>query len=221
MNTPQDPIPHDHVRPRKDFGRRAAEVEFAAGERKSVEQALPDRSALPGKPPTGQATDHSGTSPRTQVGVMPRSSFARVRLAVEGKHIDVLGSSLHEGPDVRPQSLYATSFVEVRAGDLLLTAVAVVDPGVQYSTSAQHGEGVTKGHRVTVLPRYDLVVKVPLSEPLPLDTKVTIALYEARTPVSIDNLDRRRISGRHAPAGLQRVATSRGMTLGALVRPPK
>jgi hypothetical protein len=114
--------------------------------------------------------------------------YVRVRLRVTGDQVTVMGAKAVEGPLVETKLQGALAY-EVTLGSKRLAAGAIPDVGEQRSFPDPKGKGEMAGHHVTVLPTYDVNVRVPKAQltaaALP---RVEIALYRMKEPLQLERL---------------------------------
>lgn len=86
-----------------------------------------------------------------------------LRLKVEGKSITVLDSAPVEAPANLPDELRGTAFLEVRSGNELLAARALVDPGLDVGIPYTGSGEPFRGHRIMEAKAYETFILVDLA----------------------------------------------------------
>ena len=122
----------------------------------SVEQKVERGKALPMMRPIADDGQSAG----------PRSLWLRLR--VEGKTITVLDSEPVDAGFDRPAELRGTAFLEVRLGNELLAARALVDPGIAVGIPDYNSGEPFRGHRVMEMTSYETFIRVDLDRLLEL-----------------------------------------------------
>jgi hypothetical protein len=173
--------------------RAAAETERSAGPRKEI--------PLPMENPA--VTDQT------------KDASLRLRLLVEGERIRVLDAIVVDVPAPQEPRIRGTSFLEVRAGDDVLTVQPLVDPGVEIGIPDPTDKTEFRGHREVEVPSYEVTVRVPLEAVEAVEAGVApggdtrpfeITVYQATENLEIDPA--RFDTTRRARGRLARVATT-------------
>lgn len=139
----------------------------------------------------------------------------RLRLLVEGERIRVLDAIVVAVPAPQEPRIRGTSFLEVRAGDDVLTVQPLVDPGLEIGIPDPADTTGFRGHREVEVPSYEVTVRVPLAaveaveagiEPGGDGRPFEITVYQASENLEIDPA--RFDTARRARGRLARVATT-------------
>jgi hypothetical protein len=86
----------------------------------------------------------------------------RLRLRVEGERVTVVSAVTVDAPAPPDTRIRGTTFIEVRAGDRLLTVQPLVDPGLAIGIPDPKDTTEFRGHRIVERASYELVVRVPI-----------------------------------------------------------
>lgn len=161
----------------------------------------------------------------------PRSLW--LRLKVKGKAITVLDAEPVDVDADRPDELRGTAFLEVRLGNELLAARALVDPGIAVGIPDYRSGEPFRGHRIMEMASYETFIRVDLERLMTLverserlaspeleinllrtDAHVGVTLDRSSPPLSAD----RRIAARTASSA--RVTISDLLGTGRGNKPP-
>lgn len=90
------------------------------------------------------------------------SGSLRLRLRVEGERVTVVSAAAVDVPAPSDTRVRGTDFIEVRAGDRLLTVQPLVDPGLAIGIPDPKDTTEFRGHRIVQRSSYEIVVRVPI-----------------------------------------------------------
>jgi len=214
----------------KASGRRrsAASKGVARGELKGKPVAT-DELALPAKAGVAAArraaaeSERAPSSRRELPLPMESSSADReapnrsllLRLLVEGDRVRVLDAVDVDVPAPAGQPVRGTNFVEVRAGDEILTIQPIVDPGLEIGIPDPADTTEFRGHREVAVPSWEVAIRVPLGAleaaasrggDRSTEPSLEVSLYRAPETIEID--PSRFAVAREARGQLARFATS-------------
>lgn len=149
-----------------------------------------------------------------------KDASLRLRLLVEGERIRVLDAIVVDAPAPQEPRIRGTSFLEVRAGDDVLTVQPLVDPGVEIGIPDPTDTTGFRGHREVEVPSYEVTVRVPMEAVDAVEAGVApggdtrpfeITVYQASENLEIDPA--RFDTVRRARGQLARVATTGRVTV--------
>lgn len=131
-------------------------------------------------PPTSRKTKADG--PGDEEG------YLRLRVRVENGELSLAGATFVEGPLIQSTVLHPGLAYEVTLGNRRLAVGEMPDAGVWRSFPDPSGRPALQGHHITVVPSYEVAVRVPMRDvSLAALRRANITLYrwqggESREP---------------------------------------
>ena len=147
-----------------------------------------DTAAGAGRPPAKGFRDQE--PPRRSRSSMDSETnggdgYLRLRVLVEPGKLTLAGGTVVEGPLTQPPLLHPGLAYEVTVSGRRLAVGQVQDAGVWRSFGDPTGRPALSGHHITVLPSYEIAVRIPLTDlSLAALRRANITLYRWRGDVA-------------------------------------
>ncbi|GAB19248.1 hypothetical protein GOEFS_077_00400 [Gordonia effusa NBRC 100432] len=116
------------------------------------------------------------------------SQSLRLRLQVRGKRIDVLNSNVVDvGPSTAP-TVRGTSFLEVRANNLVVALAPLPDPGLSVGIpDSRDSAEEFRGHRIVEDDTWEVAVRIPIEVLTERgDGELSVSIYTATEQLVLD-----------------------------------
>ena len=154
--------PVDGKRPR---GQMPADPPADAGKQRRMGAVkVPRGRAGGGTPARGFPDQAPKGGARAAAGEHDGPGYLRLRVIVEDGELVLGGATVVPGPLVQPPTLHPGLAYEVTLDGRRVATGEVLDAGVRRSFPDPAGRPAMSGHHITVPRRYEVAVRVPLSE---------------------------------------------------------
>lgn len=133
------------------------------GKRNRMRPVRTTRAAAAGQPPARGFRDQE--PPRRRPSKDHENGgggYLRLRVLVEPGQLTLVGATVVEGPLAQATELHPGLAYEVTLGSRRIAVGQVQDAGVWRSFGDPSGRPALAGHHITILPSYEIAVRVPL-----------------------------------------------------------
>jgi hypothetical protein len=143
-------------------GQMPASPEADTGKRNRMQPMRGKAPERPGQPP---ARGFRPQEPRrrSRQDAKDGERYLRLRVRVVDGTLSLAGATVVDGPLTPATALHAGLAYEVTLGARRLAAGEVLDAGIWRSFPDPSGRPALSGHHVTILPGYEIPVRIPLS----------------------------------------------------------
>jgi hypothetical protein len=195
---PDDPKPDRGKRNRMRPARKTTSRPTGPPSRGFRDQEKPRRSRL------------SKTS-----GAGGADAYLRLRVLIQDGELSLAGATVVEGPLTQSPALHPGLAYEVTLGSRRLAVGQVQDAGVWRSFPDPSGRPALAGHHITVLPSYEIAVRIPLTGlSMAALRRATITVYRWHGNVATTEGDRS-IKARLRPQ-VETIGSLKGIRIDAL-----
>lgn len=136
------------------------------GKRNRMRPVPKTASGRTARPPSRGFRDQEPPRPPRSAkggGGADRDGYLRLRVLVEEQALSLAGAAVVEGPLAQTPVLHPGLAYEVTLGSRRLAVGQIQDAGVWRSFPDPSGRPALSGHHITVLPSYEIAVRIPMT----------------------------------------------------------